>query len=129
MRSPRVIVIDRSALAVNMFRLLGTPLGVKIVAAKRCDEARTLLQRETCALMIINSNTFGKRFNEYLAWWCDDGAVAPLPKIFLCREGKGEASWREVLAGVPRAQVMIRPFDPQEFVRLLQPILVKERKS
>lgn len=128
MRSSRIIIVDRSALAVNMFRLLLAPLGVKIVAAKRCDEARALLQRETCTLMILNSNTFGKRFNEYLTWWCDDPAIAPLPKIFLCREGKGEASWREVLAGVPQAKVMTRPFDPQEFANLLQPILAKERK-
>lgn len=130
MAIPHVIVIDRSILAVNMFHLLLAPFDVGLIAVKRFEEARPhFFRRERVDLAIINSNSFGKKFTEYLNHFCDDKPVAKVPKIFLCRDVQSEADWREVLTNVPHATVVVRPFHPLAFGDLVANIFTAGGKK
>ena len=113
MTPPRVLLIDRSQLSANMFRLLLSPLSVELIAVCRFEEGRPFFFRHPApAVALITSNSFGKKFSQYLNDFCDDETIARTPKIFLCKETAGEERWREILAGVSQGRVVVRPFDP-----------------
>jgi hypothetical protein len=115
----RAIVVDRSLLAVNMYRLLLSPVVTTFLVAKRYEEARPwFFRRDKIDLAIFNSNTFGKKFDEYLDRFSKDEPLARIPKIFLCREKEDE--WVKKLKALPRTQVVMRPFYPDDFLALVK---------
>ena len=83
----RILILDRSLLALNVFRVLFSHLDVAITGAKRLEEIpEHLLAPGKCSLIVVNSNCFEKNFNRYLDFFCDYKGTAHTPKIFLCRE-------------------------------------------
>jgi len=123
---PRVAVIDRSVLAVNIYRLLLRPLGVSILVARRYEEARPWFFRKSgIDLAIFNSNTFGKKFIEYFSRFEKDEPLVVTPKIFLCRETEKE--WKKRLGSLPNTWVIERPFHPDEFLKLVGGLIMNKK--
>lgn len=115
----RTVIVDRSILAVNMYRLLLRPMGTLFLVAKRYEEARPwFFRRDRIDLAIFNSNTFGKKFEEYLDHFNKDEPLARIPKIFLCREG--EEKLKKKLKKLPMTKVVDKPFHPDEFLKLIK---------
>lgn len=122
----RIIIADRSGLAANMYRLLLGPMGAALVVRRRFEEARPhFFRREGEALGIFNSNVFGKKFPEIVKRLVADEPLRLAQKVFLCQGSPAEGPWRERLAALPNANVVIRPFHPDEFAELVRRILGK----
>ena len=123
----RTVIVDRSMLAVNMYRLLLKPWGSLFLVAKRYEEARPwFFRKDKIDLAIFNSNTFGKKFDEYFDHFSHDEPLAKVPKVFLCKEG--EKAWGDKLRKSPRAKVLVKPFHPDEFLKIIDN-LCKERSK
>lgn len=128
--SKRVVIIDKSQLSNNVFRLLLDKWKPTILSFKRFEEAReALVRKPQIDLMIFNSNSIGSKLNSYLDAFCDDRDIAVIPKIFLCLEAKREDRWSEVLAGAPNAVVLRRPFHPEELHSLFADLLERGGRS
>jgi hypothetical protein len=119
--NPRIVIADRSELAANIYELLLSPLGVSLVVRRRFEEARPhFFRREAVKLALFNSNVFGKKYPEIIKHLVEDEPLRSVQKIFICREIPAEVPWRERLLKLPNAQVIMRPFHPDEFVALVK---------
>ncbi|MFH0799077.1 MAG: hypothetical protein V2A66_02705, partial [Pseudomonadota bacterium] len=119
----RILVVDRSELAGNIYRLLLAPLGVTPLVCKRFEEARPhFFRREGVRLAIFNSNMFGKKFDDIVQRIVEEPPTRKAKKIFICREGEAEGEWRKKLAGLSGSHVVIRPFHPDEFAALVRKV-------
>jgi hypothetical protein len=122
----RAVIVDKSILAVNMYRLLLRPLVTTFLVAKRYEEARPwFFRRDRIDLAIFNSNTFGKKFDEYFEHFSKDEPLAKVPKIFLCREK--EDGWQKKLKSLQKSAVVMRPFHPDDFLALLKRVAEKSK--
>ena len=122
----RAVVIDRSLLAVNMYRLLLKPLVTTFLVAKRYEEARPwFFRREKIAMAIVNSNTFGKKFEEYYRRFLQDEPLKEIPKIFLCRDKEND--WQKKLMGLPNATIVMRPFHPDELLEIARRVMERSK--
>ena len=118
----RAVIVDRSLLAVNMYRLLLSPVVTTFLVAKRYEEARPwFFRREKIDIAILNSNTFGKKFDEYYDHFSKDEPLQKMPKVFLCREKEG--NWQANLKKLPNSTVVARPFHPDAFLELITRII------
>ncbi|MFH1830514.1 MAG: hypothetical protein ABH871_07045 [Pseudomonadota bacterium] len=123
---PRIIVVDRSVLASNLYGLLFAPLEASVLA--RCcfeDVLPIFLRREKIDLAIINSNVFGKKFEQILSAFKANSSIKTVKKIFLCREADSESAWRDVLSSLSNSYVILRPFHPDEFSIMVKDILLE----
>jgi DNA-binding response OmpR family regulator len=122
----RAIVIDRSLLAVNMYRLLLKPLVSAFLVAKRYEEARPwFFRREKINMAIVNSNTFGKKFEEYYRRFTEDEPLKDIPKIFLCRDKEND--WQKKLKGLPNTNILMRPFHPDELLEIVRRVMEQSK--
>lgn len=125
----RIAIADRSELAANLYKLLFLELEPELVIRKRFEDIRPhFFRRERIDLGIINSNIFGKKFEEIFHRIIADAAVRDVPKIFILRANPAEDEWRERLKKLPGSVVSTRPFHPDEFLKLVQTMLEKGRK-
>ena len=121
---PRIVVADRSELAGNLYRLLLSPIGATLVVKRRFEEARPhFFRREGVDLGIINSNIFGKKFEEIVDELASIEVLRDVHKIVLCRATQSEDEWRERLAAIPNTSVIVRPFHPDELVSIVSRLL------
>ncbi len=122
----RAIIVDRSLLAVNMYKLLLGPVVTTFLVAKRYEEARPwFFRRDRVDIAIFNSNTFGKKFEEYLGRFSHDEPLARIPKLFLCREK--EDAWVRKLKELPKSFVVMRPFHPDDLLALVERVAEKAK--
>lgn len=122
----RAVIVDRSLLAVNMYRLLLSPVVTTFLIAKRYEEARPwFFRRDRIDLAIFNSNTFGKKFDDYFGRFAKDEPLSKVQKIFLCREKEDE--WVKKLKSLPRSQVVFRPFSPDDLLSLVKKVTERTR--
>ena len=120
----RAVIVDKSLLAVNMYKLLLQPVVTTFLVAKRYEEARPWFFRgDKIDIAIFNSNTFGKKFDEYFERFKKDEPLAKVPKIFLCREK--DEDWLKKLKGLPKTALVMRPFHPDRFLALVRNITEK----
>lgn len=124
MERPLILVIDRSVLAANMFRLLLGNAGYSVIAVKGIKDALThFSNRQSIALIIVNSNIFGKEFSSHLDYFCEDQVISTTPKMFLVADSAQEHEWEEILEKAPKSQVIKKPFDPTRFVKEMETFL------
>ena len=124
-RQRRIIIADRSELAGNMYKLLLDSLGANLIIRKRFEEARPhFFRREKTDLGIFNSNIFGKKFEEIYRRMGEAEPIANTPKIFLCKDNIAEAKMRDRLSRVDNSSIMVRPFHPDDFFKLVGKLLV-----
>lgn len=118
---PRIVIVDRSQLAGNMYRLLLSPLEPAIALFRRFEDARPRLAgRERCDLALISAQTFGKRSEEICAALEQEEALRRLRKLFLVSEGEEGMALRERLGRLPNAAIVARPFHPDELLALIR---------
>jgi len=108
-----------------MYRLLLRPLGASFLVAKRYEEARPwFFRRDKIDLVIFNSNTFGKKFDEYFKRFESDEPLAVIPKIFLCRDS--EKDWSERLGRLANTKIVEKPFHPDDFLKTVRGFVKKD---
>ncbi len=118
---PRIVIIDRSQLAGNMFRLLLAPLQPAIAIFRRFEDARPRLAgRERCDLALVSTQTFGKRVEEICTALEEEEGLRRVRKLFLVPEGDEGMALRERLGSFPNAGVVTRPFHPDELLELIR---------
>ncbi len=123
-RQRRIIIADRSELAANMYRLLLEPLEAELVIRKRFEEARPhFFRREKCDMAIINSNIFGKKFDDIVQGMLEAIPVGAVPKIFICKENEISGSHGKMLASVKKSWFLHKPFHPDELFELVGRLL------
>lgn len=112
----RILVLDRSVLAGNLYRLLFSSMGVSIIVRRRFEDVSPILsRRERVDLALFNSNIMGKKFDEILEAFSQDPLLCRLKKVFLLKEGAAERTWWQKLEALPGAWVFERPFHPDAF--------------
>lgn len=112
----RILVLDRSVLAGNLYRLLFASMGVSVIVKRRFEDLCPIFsRRERVDLAIFNSNALGKKVDEICEVLTSEASLRRLEKIFLLKEGKDEGMWREKLNALPAARVFEKPFHPDEF--------------
>lgn len=120
----RVVIADRSELAANLYGLLLAPLGVELVVRKRFEEVRPFFfRRDGVKLGIFNSNIFGKKFDEIVHRIMEDEPIRNVKKIFICKENPAEEPCSDRLGHIPHANIVRKPFHPDEFLKLVERLL------
>ena len=125
-----ILLIDRSLLSLNLFRLLLAPFEeIHFLAREKLDDNLTaFLEQQPLHMLIINSNVFVNHFEENLHHLRDHPQLASLPKIFLCREKAKEQIQYEMLSNLENAKIVFRPFDLETLRHIIQQAL-EERKT
>lgn len=112
------LIVDRSILAINMYRLLLEPLGASFETTKDIEDALLWLKGKKIELAIFNSNTFRKKSEDRLISLFNDKSVKKIPKIFLCLAD--EKKWHKKLNELQKAMVLIRPVHPDDFLKAIK---------
>lgn len=122
----RIIVVDRSELAANMYRLLLAGFDANLVVRKRFEEARPhFFRRDKIDLGIFNSNVFGKKIEEIIGHILNDEPISKVNKIFICKDSESDEDVAGRLSSVPNSCVIRRPFHPSELSDAVLKILGK----
>lgn len=120
----RILIVDRSVLAGNLYKLLFSELGASLLVRRKFDDAKPAFTRgEKIDLAILNSNSFGKKFDEIFDALKADSALGRARKIFVLKEGDSEGDWRKKLEGIEGALIISRPFHPDEFAAAVEGML------
>jgi CheY-like chemotaxis protein len=127
MKSPRVIAVDRSVLAANMYQLLLRPFGVNVVNASSLADLREALRRFRGAdLIVISSNVMADRLERAADIFKKNELISKAAKIFLLRENEANEGWDRRLSDIPRTELMTKPFHPDHFILRVKRILALE---
>jgi len=119
----RIAILDKSVLAGNLYKLLFAPLGAALVTRRRPEELGGVLSgRQRIDLAIINSNAFGRKFEEVESMLAKGGR-APAATIFILQEGEVTGELGRRAGRVPGARVIERPFHPDEFLSLVREMM------
>lgn len=114
-----VIVVDKSLLSHNVMRMLLKEQGFSCYAYHSLEEVKEVLSKQqNVSGIIINSNTFANKLDDYLSWLKEDDNLKDLKKVFLCKTG--EKSQKIRLSRVSNATVLSRPFHPTELNEALK---------
>lgn len=123
---PRILIIDKSALAANLYRLLLSPLGAGLVLRRRFEDSRhDIMRKGAFQLIIVNSNTIGKKFQEVCSQ-LEEAPGADVPKLFICRGDDSEAELKNRISALVRATLIYKPFHPDEFASTVKRLLAGE---
>jgi hypothetical protein len=120
----RIIIVDKSELAGNLYGILFAPLNARIIVKKRFqDAAPYFFRREKIDLGIFNSNIFGKKFEEIHKNIVNAEPLLITPKIFLTKDTPSDRQISEILKGIEKSEVMIRPFHPDGLYAIIERLL------
>jgi DNA-binding response OmpR family regulator len=124
MPSRRIITVDKSMLAANMYRLLFAPLECTVVRAHALDdllvEIRSLRGAE---LIIVNSNVLGGKAERLIGMMQSDKRLARTPKVVLLSEEEIEKGLGAEFAAISQCECVAKPFHPDEFMTRVRDIL------
>lgn len=125
--NPRILILDRSLLAINMYRLLFEQLGFSFLVARDYKEAGFWIDRHVKVnLVIFNSNVFKKNlFDDTYNYLKNESYFKNLPKIFLCREDG--SIWQERLKNLVKSHSLLKPFHPDELLNLVKRLVESKR--
>lgn len=117
---PQIVIVDRSELAKNIYRLLLKPVDAVLIIRCRIDKiVLNFLRGGRVGLVIFNSNIFPKKFDEIVTRFLGDELFQKTQKIFICRKDLSENDWRKRFSALPNAIVVDRPFHPDELKALV----------
>ncbi|PIU55126.1 MAG: hypothetical protein COS89_08225 [Deltaproteobacteria bacterium CG07_land_8_20_14_0_80_38_7] len=118
----KIAIIDKSNLASNVYKLLLHNEATFLTSASKYSEIRELFfKRAKIDLIIFNSNTFGKKFDETYKTILKDTPVSKIHKLFICKES--ENIWHSKLSNLPLSEILVRPFHPNDFISAVNKIL------
>jgi hypothetical protein len=117
----RIVVVDRSGLAGNIYRLLLEPIGASLVICRRLEDVPPALRRGGAAdLAIMNTNALGASAEAAALRIGSEPALARARKVLLVKEGAAGRRWRRAAEAIPGAIAVERPFDPERFRELVR---------
>ncbi|MFH1874704.1 MAG: hypothetical protein ABH859_05920 [Pseudomonadota bacterium] len=123
----KIVVIDQSRLALNMYRLLLKEEKANFLVASSYQDARPwFFNPGKIDLVIINSNIFGSKFDIIYEQLLADEPLDKLPKLFIYQEQENER--QKKLQMVSKAWFLKRPFHPDEFLKISLNILKAKKK-
>lgn len=121
-----IIVVDKSELASNLYRLLLKFTGAALIVRKRYEDVENLFLRKTSIdLAIFNSNAFGKKFSDILKKIIEVEIIRKTKKIFILRDNATEKLWANRIAHIPNSTMVIRPFHPDELKDTINELLLR----
>lgn len=121
---PKIVIVDKSELARNIYFILLSPLGAPLIIKRRFEEAKPHFYRhENVKLAIFNTNIFGKQFDEITKRISDEEPLRNMEKIFLCKDSPIEAGCKGILSRIANSTILTRPFHPDEFTALVKKLL------
>jgi DNA-binding response OmpR family regulator len=124
MSSHRILVVDRSALAWNMYRLLFAPFECTVARAQALDDLLPAMKGLRGAdLIVINSNVLGRKAERLVSMMQADERLALTPKVVLVNEAEVDKGLGAELGSISRCECVVKPFHPDEFVKRVQEIL------
>lgn len=118
----RVAIADRSVLAHNIYETLLKPEGCSLFPYQTLKAMKEHLHFDWgIHLLLVNSNTFGKYFEQHYEWFLKDKGSRHTPKLFLCEAA--EQKWANELKKLPRSQILWKPFYPPELEKKISRIV------
>ncbi|MDO8494016.1 MAG: hypothetical protein Q7S68_01595 [Deltaproteobacteria bacterium] len=112
----RIIVVDRSRLAHNIFDSLFKPLGFTLLHFNTLQSLKENFSSSVdCHLLLGDSNVFGNHLENHLAWLESEKNMATLPKLFLCESG--EKKIHSALRKIAKTEIIEKPFYPEDLLK------------
>lgn len=118
----RLLLVDRSQLTENIFKLLLADEPVTVSAVHKLNELEPYARKYPIDLLVINSNLFDGSCHRLRQILTDLPSLQMLPKIFLCREDETELI--QEVSSFAKSFNTTRPFHPETFKHLLRGALV-----
>lgn len=119
----RVLIVDPSPLAQNLYRVLLRNVDPDIrVSTREClPQLDAIAELSEVDLLLIASVLLDGAAADHRALLTDLPALAALPKLVMVRPGTNgqRAAWQNL----PNAMELQRPFRPEEFSRAVKKIL------
>lgn len=116
----RVLIVDPSPLAQNLYRVLLRNLDpeVRMVTRESLTELTTVGELSELNLLLVASLLLEGAAAEYRALLTDISTLADVPKLVMVRPGTNGkcAAWQNL----PNATELHRPFRPEEFTRAVK---------
>lgn len=115
----RVVIVDRSILALNIYELILKSLNLSIVAFQNLQELKKgwPLKFEVTSLL-INTNVLNEFSVMNIQWFREETSIAKLPKVFLIKEDQKNSL--KQLDEISLSSYLIRPFFPKDLAKIFQ---------
>lgn len=111
-----IVIVDRSVLSQNLFRLVLKPKGFSCYPAQTLEELKRLLKKKLEVRgVLISSNIFGDPIDRDLELLHSDPVLKSLRKLFLCKLGDPQCNTQ--LSVLEKSHVLQRPFHPTELYK------------
>lgn len=127
-----IIIINKSILAQNMFRLLFTGSQNKLTMLTRLEDAlRTEKKSSAVDLILIDSNVLGTKFEDSIEKIANHEPWLNIKKIFICSETRRDKLLQDAVKKLGNSKIITKPFEPMEFLKSvsLSPTKVPRRSS
>ena len=124
MPSRRIIAVDKSMLAANMYRLFFASLECTVARAHVLDDLLAEIRGLRGAdLIIVNSNVLGGKAERFIGMMQADERIARTPKIVLLSEAEIDKGLGAELAAISQCECVTNPFHPDEFMTRIRKIM------
>ena len=124
MPSRRIIAVDKSMLAANMYRLFFASLECTVARAHVLDDLLAEIRGLRGAdLIIVNSNVLGGKAERFIGMMQADERIARTPKIVLLSEAEIDKGLGAELAAISQCECVTKPFHPDEFMTRIRKIM------
>lgn len=113
-----IIIIEKSILAQNMFRLLFAGSQGKSTMLTRLEDAlRAGKKSSSFDLILIDSNVLGTKFEDSIEKITNHEPWLNIEKTFVCSEAKRDKLLQNTIKKLGNSKIIIKPFEPMEFLK------------
>jgi hypothetical protein len=124
MKSHTALVVDRSFLAANMYRLLMEPIDMIVYNSQSLEDVPGSVRLiKNIDLVVMSSNVFSDRLEQAVELISANERLMLVTKMFLLRESEIQKGWDQHLVAIPNSFIMGKPFHPDEFALRVKRLL------